>query len=64
MTQVLAGRVAVVTGGAGGIGRVIIASLREMGATAVSLDLAEPQPCDVRDDASVAATVPFNPFPK
>jgi 3-oxoacyl-[acyl-carrier protein] reductase len=57
MTQPLAGRVAVVTGGAGGIGRVIIAALREMGATAVSLDLTESQPCDVRDDASVAAAI-------
>jgi 3-oxoacyl-[acyl-carrier protein] reductase len=57
MTQVLAGRVAVVTGGAGGIGRVVIAALCEMGATAVSLDITEPQPCDVRDDASVAAAI-------
>ena len=57
MTQPLAGQVAVVTGGAGGIGRVIIAALREMGATAVSLDLAEPHPCDVRDDAAVATSV-------
>ena len=57
MTQPLAGQVAVVTGGAGGIGRVIIAALREMGATAVSLDVAEPHPCDVRDDAAVATAV-------
>jgi 3-oxoacyl-[acyl-carrier protein] reductase len=57
MTQPLAGRVAVVTGGAGGIGRVIMAALREMGATAVSLDIADPHPCDVRDDASVGAAI-------
>ena len=57
MTQPLAGQVAVVTGGAGGIGRVIIAALRKMGATAVSLDVAEPHPCDVRDDAAVATSV-------
>jgi acetoacetyl-CoA reductase/3-oxoacyl-[acyl-carrier protein] reductase len=49
--------VAVVTGGAGAIGRVIIDALREAGATAVSLDLAEPQPCDVRDDAAVAEAI-------
>ena len=57
MTRPLAGKVAVVTGGAGGIGRVIIAALREVGATAISLDLAEPNPCDVRDDAAVAASI-------
>ena len=57
MTQPLAGQVAVVTGGAGGIGRAIMAALHDAGATAISLDLAEPQPCDVRDDASVGAAI-------
>lgn len=60
----LAGRVGVVTGGAGAIGRAIIASLRAAGAAAVSLDLA-PSPdaetesvaCDVRDDESVERAI-------
>ena len=54
----LAGRVAVVTGGSGGIGRSIIQSLRSSGATAVSLDLhAADVTCDVRDDASVSRAI-------
>ncbi len=61
----LAGRVAAVAGGSGGIGSAIIESLRAAGATAVSLDLASPASspgvpfirCDVRDDASVADAV-------
>jgi 3-oxoacyl-[acyl-carrier protein] reductase len=69
----LAGKVALVTGGSGGIGRAIIAALEDAGATAVSLDLADLQSrpsatgpasagarwirCDVRDDASVAAAI-------
>lgn len=60
----LAGRVAVVTGGAGAIGRAIVASLRAAGASAVSLDLApsadtetESVACDVRDDESVERAI-------
>ncbi|HEY0591697.1 MAG TPA: SDR family NAD(P)-dependent oxidoreductase [Thermoanaerobaculia bacterium] len=60
----LAGRVGVVTGGAGAIGRAIVASLRAAGAAAVSLDLG-PSPdaetesvaCDVRDDESVERAI-------
>ena len=55
---------AVVTGGSGAIGIAILNALQQAGATAVSLDVAEPKRpaspwvrCDVRDDASVAAAV-------
>jgi 3-oxoacyl-[acyl-carrier protein] reductase len=59
----LTGRVAVVTGGSGGIGRVILSSLREAGAKVVCLDLVKPPgeiefiECDVRHDASVASAI-------
>jgi 3-oxoacyl-[acyl-carrier protein] reductase len=63
----LAGKVAVVTGGSGGIGQAIIAGLQTAGATAISLDLVAPPAggvpsspwisCDVRDDSSVAAAI-------
>lgn len=54
----LAGRVSVVTGGSGGIGRVIVSAMREAGASAVSLDLHDADyECDVRDDASVARAI-------
>jgi acetoacetyl-CoA reductase/3-oxoacyl-[acyl-carrier protein] reductase len=55
-------RVAVVTGGSGGIGRVIADELRATGAVVVCLDLARPAggewvECDVRDDASVGKAI-------
>ncbi len=62
----LAGKVAVVTGGSGGIGQAIIAGLQTAGAAAISLDLVAPPAggvssqwisCDVRDDASVVAAI-------
>jgi len=50
----LAGKVAVVTGGAGGIGTVIMQSLAVAGATPVCLGIRnEDIYCDVRDDESV-----------
>jgi NAD(P)-dependent dehydrogenase (short-subunit alcohol dehydrogenase family) len=49
----LQGKVAVVTGGAKGIGAATVALLREHGARAVSLDIAEG--CDVTDEAAVKA---------
>ncbi len=60
----LAGQVAVVTGGSGGIGTAIIDALQNAGGRAISLDVSPPQnkdtlwiKCDVRDDASVASVI-------
>ena len=59
----LAGRVAVVTGGSGGIGRVIMQSLCEAGAKVICLDITKPSgdfefvECDVRHDESVARAI-------
>jgi NAD(P)-dependent dehydrogenase (short-subunit alcohol dehydrogenase family) len=49
----LEGKVAVVTGGASGIGAAAAALLRQHGARAVSLDIVEG--CDVTDEAAVKA---------
>jgi 3-oxoacyl-[acyl-carrier protein] reductase len=58
-----AGQVAVVTGGSGGIGQVILSALRQSGATAINLDLHPPAAggewieCDVRDEVSISKAV-------
>jgi 3-oxoacyl-[acyl-carrier protein] reductase len=64
MSRPLENQVAVVTGGSGAIGAAIVHVLREAGAQAVSLDVAQPKDdstawvrCDVREDSSVAAAV-------
>lgn len=52
------GLVAIVTGGASGIGAATVAALRSRGATAVSLDRVGGEiDCDVTDDSAVASAV-------
>lgn len=63
--QELAGKVAAVSGGSGGLGVAIIGALCQAGAVAVSLDLAPPpagneirwKQCDVRNDESVKSAL-------
>jgi NAD(P)-dependent dehydrogenase (short-subunit alcohol dehydrogenase family) len=55
LSALLAGRVAVVTGAARGLGAAIAGRLEEHGAKAVRLDLTLDPPCDVTDEASLAA---------
>ena len=60
MTTDLAGRVALVTGGASGIGAACVDLLRQRGATVVAADLAAGEDvvaCDVTDEAAVDALV-------
>jgi 3-oxoacyl-[acyl-carrier protein] reductase len=59
----LAGKVAIVTGGSGAIGRAILDAFGQAGARAVSLDLSNPGDkrrwvkCDIRAESSVVAAV-------
>ncbi|WP_127817923.1 SDR family NAD(P)-dependent oxidoreductase [Microbacterium sp. CPCC 204701] len=64
MTTALAGRVAVVTGAASGIGSATVAALRADGAVVAALDIAATDapadlfvPCDVAEEASVQAAL-------
>jgi NAD(P)-dependent dehydrogenase (short-subunit alcohol dehydrogenase family) len=56
VSGLLTGRVAVVTGGARGLGGAIATRFRAEGATVVTLDLADAdEACDVTDEAQVSA---------
>lgn len=59
----LTGRVAIVSGGSGAIGRAILEAFEQAGARAVSLDLSDPGDkrawvkCDIREESSIVAAV-------
>lgn len=56
MSGLLAGRVAVVTGGARGLGAAIASCFRAEGGSVITLDLADAdETCDIVDEAQVAA---------
>src|SRR5262245_4409463 len=57
MTTTDGRRVAIVTGGASGIGRATVAGLEAAGAAVAAFDRAGESPVDVRDAAAVAAAV-------
>lgn len=57
MSGLLAGRVAVVTGGARGLGAAIASRFRAEGGSVITLDLADAdEACDVTDEVQVVAT--------
>ena len=62
-TKELAGKVAVVSGGSGAIGRAILQAFEEAGVRAVSLDLSAPGDkcawvkCDIREENSVVSAL-------
>jgi 3-oxoacyl-[acyl-carrier protein] reductase len=62
-TKELAGKVAVVSGGSGAIGRAILQAFEQAGARAVSLDLSDPGgkcawvKCDMREESSVVSAL-------
>lgn len=59
----LAGKVAIVSGGSGALGRAIVDALEHGGARAVSLDISDPGDkrrwikCDIREESSVVAAI-------
>jgi 3-oxoacyl-[acyl-carrier protein] reductase len=53
----LKGKVAVVTGSAGTMGRAVVACLKEDGLSVVGLDLHGEVPCDVSDPAAVKSAI-------
>lgn len=61
--DVLDGRVAIVSGGSGAIGRAIVEAFEQTGARAVSLDLSAPADkrawvkCDIREESSIAEAI-------
>jgi NAD(P)-dependent dehydrogenase (short-subunit alcohol dehydrogenase family) len=53
----LAGKVAIVTGAASGLGAATAARLHDEGVTVVGLDVTGPHPVDVTDEPAIAAAV-------
>lgn len=51
------GRVAIVTGGAGGMGLAVVGRLRSQGVAVTSFDVAQDDPVNVSDEPAVTAAV-------